>query len=134
MNEQGDGPNIRDRMNTADYNNFLIYSNALIHSYEEGKRIQSKLYDQRGRSLVDFKRATKFSEMVKRYGVAYFEMDEKLRRAIEYFGLQEFFGEKPGFSSIDHGKTEIVVHDQTSDASLEKSPGVLQKVKKLFRK
>lgn len=140
MNEFGQKVSIKDRMPTAEYNNFAACQNALIHSYEEGKRLRSTVFDQKGRSLVDFKRATDLSEIVKKNGIAYHELDEMLRRAIEYFGLQPFFGAEVGSSSFDVGKTEIVVPggiEEIDEHNKKKSPsnlgtGLFGKVKKYF--
>lgn len=136
MDEQGCALSIKDRMNTAEYNNFLIYSNALIHSYEDGRRLQSKLYDQRGSSLVDLNRAIEFSKLITQHGIVYTELDEKLRLAIEYFGLQEFFGGPVGGFSVDSGKTEIVVPDGENDQTIfDNGPeSLFKKVKRFLRK
>lgn len=132
---------LSDRLLTEDYQKFLRLQNSIVESWKAGMAINSRLFDTKGRPLVNMAEALALQEFMVQNNIAFSECSEDFRSAVEYFGLgSEFGGTSSGASAGDktlivhRGPNGEIIETDPEQPSVTVEPNLLERVKNYFKK
>lgn len=132
---------LSDRLLTEDYQKFLRLQNSIVEAWKAGRAINSRLFDTKGRPLVNMAEAVALQEFMVKNNIAFSEGSEDFRAAVEYFGLGSEFGGTSSRGSA--GDKTLIVHRGPNGEIIETDPqqpsvavpeNLLARVKKIFKK